>query len=217
MGQCPIAGCSSEKGYADECSLGHQYMPADLINPKSTLSGKKPEMRDVTNWYFKLDQFHASLEQWVGQLKGLPNSRHFVVKSVEEFLQPPVIHVKREQLDLLNAVYDKLPECVLRDEENKPSVLLVFDNIEKREKACSLLAENFIRFRTGKTLVPFRLTGNIEWGIPAPALEGLEALTVWVWPESLWAPISFTMACLEAQGRDKNTWKEWWCSRDSKV
>ena len=47
IGQCPIAGCSSERGYADECSLGHQYMPVDLINPKSTLTGKKPEMRNI--------------------------------------------------------------------------------------------------------------------------------------------------------------------------
>ena len=25
-----------------------------------------------------------------------------------------------------------------------------------------------IRFRTGKALVPFRITGNIEWGVKAP-------------------------------------------------
>jgi len=49
VGRCPIEGCTSERGYADECSLGHQYMPADLIDPKSTITGKRPEMRDVTN------------------------------------------------------------------------------------------------------------------------------------------------------------------------
>ena len=101
VGQCPIAGCSSERGYADECSLGHQYMPSDLINPKSTLSGKKPEMRDVTNWYFKLEDFHDLLAQWVEILKMHPDSRNFVVKSIQEFLEPPVIYVKRDQLDLL--------------------------------------------------------------------------------------------------------------------
>ena len=65
--------------------------------------------------------------------------------------------------------------------------------------------------------MPFRLTGNIKWGVPAPSLEGLEDLTVWVWPESLWAPISFTMTCLEQQNKDKTGWKDWWCSPDSKV
>lgn len=217
VGQCPIAGCSSERGYADECSLGHQYMPADLINPKSTLSGKKPEMRGVTNWYFKLDEFHELLAEWLEELRKRPNSRHFVVKSIQEFLEPPVIYVKRDQLDLVNTMKDQLPEYTLRDEENKSSVLLVFDSLEKREKACSLLTGQSIRFRTGKTLVPFRLTGNIEWGVPAPALEGSEDLTVWVWPESLWAPISFTKTCLEQQDRNADAWKDWWCSKDSKV
>ena len=217
VGQCPIAGCSSERGYADECALGHQYMPVDLINPKSTLSGKKPEMKGVTNWYFKLENFHDLLEDWVEELKKRTSTRNFVVKSIQEFLEKPIIYVKRDQIDLLNTVLDKLPEYILRDQENKPSILLVFDNLEKREKACSILSGNAIRFRTGKTLVPFRLTGNIEWGVPSPQLEGLENLTVWVWPESLWAPISFTMTYLEQQKRGKDSWKDWWCSADSKV
>lgn len=217
IGQCPIAGCNSERSYADECSLGHQYMPVELINPKSTLTGKKPEMRDVTNWYLKLDNFHGLLTQWAETLKENPASRHFVLKNIQEFLEPPVIYLKRDQMDLVNALIDSLPEYTLRDEVNKPSVLLVFDSLGKRENACSILAANSIRYRTGKTLVPFRLTGNIEWGVPAPTLEDLENLTVWVWPESLWAPISFTMAFLELQNKAIGTWKDWWCSKESKV
>ncbi len=57
VGKCPIDGCQSDKAYADECALGHMYMPSELIDPKSTLSGKKPELRDVTNWYYKLDDY----------------------------------------------------------------------------------------------------------------------------------------------------------------
>ena len=37
VGKCPIEGCTSEKAYAEECSLGHQYMAEDLIDPISTL------------------------------------------------------------------------------------------------------------------------------------------------------------------------------------
>jgi methionyl-tRNA synthetase len=217
VGQCPIVGCSSEKGYADECSLGHQYMPVDLINPRSTMTGKKPEMRDVTNWYFKLDKFHDLLKFWVEDLEKDPGSRYFVIKSIREFLEPPVIHVKREQIDLLSMLKEKLPEYTITDEDNKPSVTLTFKSVEEREKACLVFAGNDIRYRTGKTLVPFRLTGNIEWGVPAPVLEGLDGLTVWVWPESLWAPISFTMAYLESQNKDMASWKDWWCSKESQV
>jgi methionyl-tRNA synthetase len=95
--------------------------------------------------------------------------------------------------------------------------VLLFETLEDREKACSLLSSRGLRYRTGKTLVPFRLTGNLPWGVPAPALEGLEGLTVWVWPESLWAPISFTRTCLEADGKRQEEWKNWWCSKEARV
>jgi len=217
VGQCPIAGCSSERGYADECSLGHQYMPADLINPRSTITGKKPEMRNVTNWYFRLEGFRKLLAQWVEKLEDDPCSRRFVIKTIREFLEPPVIYVKKDLLGGLDSIKEMLPGYELVEEEGKSSAAMVFENLGDREKACSLLSDHGIRYRTGKTLVPFRLTGNIEWGVPAPCIAGLDDLTIWVWPESLWAPISFTMTYLEMIGKDRADWKKWWCSGDAKV
>jgi methionyl-tRNA synthetase len=217
MGQCPVMGCSSERAYADECSLGHQYMSCELINPKSVLSGETPEMRDVINWYFKLDDFNALLKNWIEDFKTHPTTRGFVVKSFEEFLEPPVIYIKREHAELLDNIKAKLPEHIYKDEGDKKPVILIFDALEKREEACSILSKHSIRYRTGKTLVPFRITGNIEWGVKAPVLDELDDLTVWVWPESLWAPISFTKAFLEKEDKDANLWKDWWCSDESKV
>ena len=217
VGQCPIDGCASEFGYADECSLGHSYMPSELINPRSTLSGEKPEMRDVVNWYFKLDRFHDLLAQWLREYEARPASRPFAVKSIAEFLEKPTVYVKREGLEQYGAVKIRLPHHAMIDEAGKTSVALVFERLEQREEACGVLAAAGVRYRTGKTLVPFRLTGNIHWGVPAPAFEGLEGLTVWVWPESLWAPISFTMAALEQAGEDPEGWRQWWCSKDAKV
>jgi methionyl-tRNA synthetase len=42
-------------------------------------------------------------------------------------------------------------------------------------------------------------------------------LTFWVWPESLWAPISFTAARLAQLNRPTSNWTQWWCSKDAKV
>ena len=42
-------------------------------------------------------------------------------------------------------------------------------------------------------------------------------MTIWVWPESLWAPISFTMAYLEQIGHNTEEWKDYWCSKDAQV
>lgn len=219
VGKCPIEGCSGEKGYADECDLGHQYMPCDLLFPKSTLSGKKPEMRDVTNWYFKLEDFDGLLREWTKLLEQDETIRPLLTRTLMEFLRPPVIHIKKDQLEALRSLKEPiiLPEYALSEEENRPSATMTFHSLKERETASLLLAGAGIRFRTGKTLVPFRLTGNTEWGVPAPVLEGLGGQTFWVWPESLWAPISFTQACLEEKNGFGEGWKDWWCSKDANV
>ncbi|WP_273323060.1 methionine--tRNA ligase [Vallitalea guaymasensis] len=218
VGKCPIEGCNSDKAYADECSMGHMYMPNELIDPKSILSGKTPELRDVTNWYFKLDEYNDVLKDRIKDLKENSNSRKYLLNTIEEFLKPPIIYVKRKQLeDDLADIQNKLPKHTIIDEPKKPSITFIFDNLEDRDAARDVFDKLGIRFRTGKTLVPFRLSGNIDWGIKVPEKEDLEDLTFWVWPESLWAPISFTKTYLDSIGEDPENWKDWWQSKDSKV
>jgi hypothetical protein len=51
VGKCPFENCASEKAYADECDLGHQYMPKELIDPVSTLTGEKPVLKEIVDFY----------------------------------------------------------------------------------------------------------------------------------------------------------------------
>lgn len=217
IGKCPIEGCSSEKGYADECDLGHQYMPNELIDPKSILSGKTPELVDVANWYFELDKYMHLLNEGVEHLRKTSNWRKYVLNTIEEFLKPPIIYVKRKQLEEITDLDEKLPAHTVEEDSKKASISFIFKNLEDRDKAREVFDKMGIRFRTGKTLVPFRLSGNVEWGIEVPDKEELKDLTFWVWPESLWAPISFTKAYLESIGKDKEEWKTFWNSKESKV
>ncbi|ERK31028.1 methionine--tRNA ligase [Clostridium intestinale] len=217
IGKCPIEGCSSEKGYADECDLGHQYMPNELIDPKSILSGKTPELVDVANWYFELDKYMHLLNEGVEYLRKTSNWRKYVLNTIEEFLKPPIIYVKRKQLEGITDLDEKLPAHTVEDDSKKASISFIFKNLEDRDKAREVFDKMGIRFRTGKTLVPFRLSGNVEWGIEVPDKEELKNLTFWVWPESLWAPISFTKAYLESIGKTSEEWKNFWNSKESKV
>jgi len=217
IGQCPIEGCASDKGYADECSLGHQYMPSELSHPKSALSGKTPEIKDVINWYFKLDECNNMLKERVDYLRQESNTRKYVVNTIEEFLKSPYIYVTKKQLEDIDNIKIQLPKHTIISEENKASVTFVFDNLSDRDIAREVFSKRAIHFRTGKTLVPFRLSGNIDWGVEVPEKDNLKDLTFWVWPESLWAPISFTKAYLESIGLNGNEWTEWWNSKDSKV
>jgi methionyl-tRNA synthetase len=219
LGVCPIEGCKSEKGYADECSLGHQYDPKNLINPKSQLTGQKPIMKKSTNWYVNLDILKDEIKKWILREKNKPGCRHYYISNMLEFFEPPTIHVKKDFLETIEELKDKLPNHTM-EEGRKKSYKLIFDKLDEREKACSILTDNGVHFRNGKTLVPFRLTGNVDWGVPVPSLENddeLQNITFWVWPESLWAPISFTKTYFQEAGKDLNEWKKWWCSKDATV
>lgn len=214
-GRCPIQGCQSTRAYADECELGHQYTPIELISPMSTLTGNAPEMRDVTNWYFDLPKFRELLSQWSQKLDKTTGFRKFIVKTIDEFLKTPVIYVKNESMEIYENIKDKMPKHDIETQGNKTSFTLSFDTLPQRDKACEMLTANSVRYRTGKTLVPFRLTGNVEWGVPAPDKEDTEGLTFWVWPESLFAPISFTKTYLKSLGKSDDEWKKWWCDEDA--
>ena len=218
QGHCPVQGCKSEHAYADECDLGHQYAPVDLIAPVSTLTGTVPEMRPVENWYFDLPGFEDFLKGYVRELEADDEVRLVVTKAIAEFLAPPVIFVKNEHLEEYEAMAAELPPHEFRPAEgNKQSFEIEFASIGERDAARDALAAAGLRFRTSKTLVPFRITGNIEWGVRAPVIDGVEGLTVWCWPDSLWAPISFTITINDEQGMPRTSWRDFWCSDDARV
>lgn len=214
-GRCPIQGCKSEIAYADECALGHQYSPSELIAPISVLSNKPPVRVPVSNWFIDLPAHQKVMEQAVEDWSKMPCSRKVLTDVIGEFLKKPCIYVKKELVEPIKTLAD-MPLFELLEEAQKTSVALVFDDLEGRDKAVAALSGNGIRYRTGKTLVPFRLSGNVKWGVPVPDVKETSGLTFWVWPESLWAPISFTKAVL-GDGIEGREWERWWKSDDARV
>lgn len=218
VGKCPIDGCTSEKGYADECDNGHQYRPVELIEPVSTLSGKTPKLVEIKNWYFNLQNYIAPLKDWSDSIAKDKATRSFMIKEINEFFKKPELYIKRSLMDEVEKIKGELPPFEdITPNPNSPSVTIKFEKLVDREKACNILAEHQIRFRSGKTLVPFRLTGDISWGVPCPEIDGLKDQTFYVWPESLWAPISFTKTYLLSKGKPEDEWRKFWASQDSEV
>lgn len=63
-GQCPV--CSHPEAYGDQCEkCGSSLNANDLINPKSTLTGKVPVMRETNHWYLPLQDYEKWLSQWI--------------------------------------------------------------------------------------------------------------------------------------------------------
>lgn len=217
VGRCPIQGCQSEHAYADECSLGHQYMSSELIDPKSILSGKKPVVKNVLNWYFDLESCSQLIKDRVEFLKENSNVRKYILNIIDEFLKPPAIYVQKKLMENRINIEKEFPIHKIIEDDKKTSITYIFNSLKDRDSAREILECNGIHYRTGKTLVPFRISGNIKWGVPIPDTEDMKDLTFWVWPESLWAPISFTKAYLSDLGCNEDEWKTWWCEKDSEV
>ncbi|MCI4647173.1 MAG: methionine--tRNA ligase [Phaeodactylibacter sp.] len=63
-GTCPK--CGHGAAFGDQCeNCGSDLSPTELIDPKSTLSGKAPTLRKTTHWYFKLDKHEDWLRDWI--------------------------------------------------------------------------------------------------------------------------------------------------------
>lgn len=185
VGKCPISNCKSEEAYADECALGHPYMPSELIDPVSILSKTRPVLKESTNYYFDLPNHRDFLVTLANEWEQRSDIRPAMVKELREFLKKPSIYIHKGET-------------------------LEFDTLEEREAAAAQLTANGTRFRNGKTLTPFRMTGNSPWGVAVPK----ENATFYVWAESSWAHMSSTKVLLKSKN-SKLDWKDFWCDKNS--
>lgn len=71
-GTCP--NCGNENAYGDQCeNCGSALSPTDLKDPKSTLSGKTPVMKETSHWYLPMERHEEWLKEWIkeGTLDGV--------------------------------------------------------------------------------------------------------------------------------------------------
>ena len=63
-GECPH--CHNEGAYGDQCEkCGRDLSPTELINPKSTISGSTPVLKETKNWYLPLNEYQTWLREWI--------------------------------------------------------------------------------------------------------------------------------------------------------
>jgi methionyl-tRNA synthetase len=63
-GTCPR--CHAADQYGDSCeNCGATYSPAELIEPRSTLTGTQPVWRESEHLFFKLGNFETMLREWL--------------------------------------------------------------------------------------------------------------------------------------------------------
>ena len=67
-GTCPK--CSNPEAYGDQCeNCGSALSPLELINPLSTITNSKPELRKTKHWYLPLNKYEDWLREWIEEGK----------------------------------------------------------------------------------------------------------------------------------------------------
>ncbi len=66
VGTCPK--CANPNAYGDQCErCGTSLSPTDLIDPRSTLSGSKPVLKQTKNWFLPLDKLQPKIKAYIEQ------------------------------------------------------------------------------------------------------------------------------------------------------
>ena len=64
IGTCPK--CGHEEAYGDQCeNCGSTLNATELINPKSTISGAVPSLKETKHWFLPLDRYEDFLKEWI--------------------------------------------------------------------------------------------------------------------------------------------------------
>ena len=68
VGACPK--CANPNAYGDQCErCGSTLNATDLIDPKSTLSGSKPVLKETKNWFLPLDKLQPKIQAYLNEHK----------------------------------------------------------------------------------------------------------------------------------------------------
>jgi methionyl-tRNA synthetase len=215
-GKCPNPKCENLKAYSDQCdSCGAQYDPTELLSPRSTISDSTPELRDTTHWWLDMWKVSETLREWIQSKEGKwrPPVFNEVIHTVLPSVSFDNVHEARYK-----ELKAELPRHKSKYAAGK-KVAVVFENKPDLEKGQALLLSAGIPSQVIDGWAHRSITRDVAWGIPMP--EGLdkdlEGKTLYVWPDSLIAPISFSQVALRQSGRDPAQHIDFWKDPDARI
>jgi methionyl-tRNA synthetase len=199
-GRCPNPKCDNDDAYSDECDkCGHQHDPRELGNPRSAVSDATPELRDSAHLFLDMWPLADLIKQWVETKKD--TWRQLVMQQVLDTLRPS-LRFDRDHEDAYKKDKATLPAHKSKYAPGK-QVVLQFESKVDLAAGREMLTARGIASVVVDGWARRSITRDTPWGIPLPDLDPeLRGKTLYVWPDSLIAPISFSQVALEQSGRD---------------
>jgi len=215
-GKCPNPHCTNETAYSDNCEVcGTQYDPSELINPKSSLSDATPVLKDTAHLWLDMWKVSDQLTDWI---KTKQNKwRKGVFNEVYETVQP-ALQFDNTNEPAFKEMRTTLPKHKSRYAPGK-KVVVQFENIADYNTGIKALSEKGIACEPLDGWAHRSITRDVSWGIPVPAEidPDMKGKTLYVWPDSLIAPISFSRVALAKQGRDPKEWERFWKDPEARI
>lgn len=213
-GTCP--NCQSPEAYSDECdACATQFDPSTLQNPRSQLSDAQPELKETAHWWLNMWKVADPLKTWIET-----KQKTWRTAVVQEVINTVLIGCRFE--NSYEARYKEIKETLPKHKSRYApgkKVECLFDNKSDLNQAQKILSEAGIPTITTDKWGYRPITRDVSWGIPVPEeLDSeMKGKTLYVWPDSLIAPIVFTQVALEQSGRSPELYKEFWCDPESTV
>ncbi|AGH95402.1 methionine--tRNA ligase [Pseudobdellovibrio exovorus] len=213
-GTCP--SCDNHEAYSDECdACGTQFDPSTLKDPRSQLSDAKPELKDTAHWWLNMWNVADPLKAWI-------ESKQKAWRSaiVQEVINTVLIGCRFENQfeSKYKEIKETLPKHKSRYVPGKKVECLFDTKVDLATAQAILEAAGIPSVVTDKWA--YRpITRDVSWGIPVPPEidPEMKGKTLYVWPDSLIAPIVFTQVALEKSGRSAEQYKDFWCDPEATV
>lgn len=213
-GTCP--SCENPEAYSDECdACGATFDPSTLKDPRSQLTDAKPELKDTAHWWLNMWKVADPLKAWIDS-----KQKAWRTGVVQEVTNTVLIGCRFDNTfePKYKEIKDSLPKHKSRYVPGK-KVECLFDHKADLATAQSVLESNGITSTITDKWGYRPITRDVSNGIPVPPEldPEMKGKTLYVWPDSLIAPIVFSQVALKQSGRDPETYKDFWCDPESTV
>ena len=213
-GRCPNPRCDNEEAYSDECErCGHQHAPTELINPRSVLSAATPVMRDTAHLWLDMWAVSETLRTWIQSKQR--TWRQSMLSDVLGTVLPSLRFSGTPAYKELKASLPKHKTKAGQDDK----VVLQFGTKPEMKDALAALAAAGIEATPVEEWAHRAITRDVAWGLPVPPEldRELAGKTIYVWPDSLIAPISFSQLALARKGIDPARYADFWRDPEARV
>lgn len=207
-GKCPNAKCSNDRAFGDKCEkCGKEFSPEELIDPKSELSGETPVLKETTHWFLNMWAVSDVMREWL-EGKKREWRKSVVTETLERVL--PSLRFSKEHEEDYKRCKGELPKHKLKYAPGNKA-LLQFTSLADLEEGAQGLKDKGIATQVANEWAFRAITRDIKWGIPVPDIDpDLAGKTLYVWPDSLIAPISFSEVALTNRGQSPEDVAKFW-------